>query len=157
MKKAVKHLIECHCVLPQYRDRDDIVYHHFIVFSELDDDDNVIIKHAQCNNCGVIHKIIDIGKSEVSAGRDASAAVVSISDIKISLPQNVVNVLESYNADLPTWEHVAWVFDNQQWGSTITLTSEEKSDNVEGKYMIISGPSSLKIEAFVRPVLFPAR
>ncbi len=157
MKTAFKHLVECHCVLPQYRDRDDVIYHQFVVFSEFDDDDNIIVKHVQCNNCGVIHRIVDVGKSEIVVGRDASAAVVSISDIKLSLPQNIINVLESYNVDLPTWEHAAWVLNNEKWGSMVNLASEEKSNNVEGKYLLISSPTSLKVEVFVRPVLFPER
>lgn len=157
MKQGVKHLIECHCVLPQYRDHVDIIYHKFVVFSEIDEDDNVIMKYAQCNNCGVIHRIIDIGKSEIAIGREASAALVDVSDVKLSLPQQMISVLENYKADIATWEHAQWIILNERWGSTIVLTSEQKASNVEGKCLVITGPSTLKVESFVRPLAFPTK
>ena len=52
--RGQKHLIECHCILPQYRRALNTVYHKFVVFSEIDDSDTVVPKFAQCNNCGVI-------------------------------------------------------------------------------------------------------
>ena len=62
---GVLHLIECHCCLPQYKNSKKPVYHKFKVFSILDDGDTVISKHSQCNNCGVVHHVIDICKSEI--------------------------------------------------------------------------------------------
>ena len=82
-RSGIKHLIECHCVLPQFRNRLDAVYHRFVVFSIIDADDNMVPKYAQCNNCGVIHKVIDVMTSEVALGNDNDAAVISIDDIKL--------------------------------------------------------------------------
>ena len=157
MKRGFKHLIECHCFLPQYRNCAEPVYHRFIVFSEIDDDDNVVHKRAQCNNCGVIHRIIDIGKSEIDSGRDTSAALVSISDVKLSLPANISSLLESYNADIARWEEAAWIIDNHMWGSHITLTAEEKGQSIEGKCLKFVGPDSVKIEPYSIQVAFPSR
>lgn len=157
MKEGIKHLIECHCVLPQFRDRRDPVYHRFVVFSEIDDNDNVIVKYAQCNNCGVVHRVTDIAKSEIILGKDESVSIVSIDDIKLSLPSNVVSVLESYAVDLPTWEEVAYVLENQRWGSIVILSSEEKLGKIEGKCLRFLGPLSVKIEPYSTVTDFPMK
>lgn len=149
-KSGIKHLIECHCVLPQYRNRDrlDSIYHRFVVFSVIDTDDNMVPKYAQCNNCGVIHKIIDVMTSEVALGNDSDAAVLSIDDIKLSLPENVVNILASYDADLPTWEEAAFLVENKQWGGHVVLTRDENEIAISGKILKFNGPLSLKIEPY---------
>lgn len=154
MKTGVKHLVECHCVLPQYRSRPDPIYHRFVVFSELEDD-VVITKNAQCGNCGVIHRVTDIFKSEIILGNDESVAIVTINDIKLSIPQNIAGVLESYNADLPTWEHVQFILENKSWGSSVILTSENKNEKIEGKLLKFSSQSSIKIEPYSMTQMFP--
>lgn len=157
MTRGLKHLVECHCVLPQYRERKDTIYHRFVVFTAFDKDDNVIPKHAQCNNCGVIHRILDVGRTEIIMGREASASLVSISDVKLSLPTNIVSVLETYNVGLPTWEEVTWILENEAWGSYVVLASEEKDGLIEGKCLRFAGPGSIKIEPYTLSTLFPSR
>ena len=93
---GIKHIIECHCVLPQFRNKENFIYHKFIVFSIVDDSDTVIPKFVTCNNCGVIHKIFDICKSHIMAGKDELKSQSSISDIKFTLNKGVVEILESY-------------------------------------------------------------
>lgn len=158
MSSGIKHLIECHCTLPQLRDRNPPIYHRFVVFSQIDDDDNVIVKNAQCNNCGVIHRILDIGKSEIAqGGKDDSASLVNIEDIKLSLPQNVINVLESYAVSLPTWEEVQWIIDNKKWGSFVVLASEERSGMVEGKMLQFIDQQRVKIEPYSMSITFSGK
>ena len=77
-----QHLIQCHCVLPQYRGRKDPVYHKFTVFSIIDESDTVVPKFVQCNNCGVIHKVYDICKSEIITGKDEMRNTAKIDDFK---------------------------------------------------------------------------
>ena len=36
--EGVKHLIQCHCVLPQYRNANPPMFHKFVTFSVVDDD-----------------------------------------------------------------------------------------------------------------------
>lgn len=105
----------------------------------------------------MIHRVIDIGKSEIDLGREASAALVSIADIKLSLPTNISSVLETYAVDLPTWEETAWILENQSWGSYIILSSEEKDGLIEGKCLRFVSPTSVKIEPFSNSVMFPSR
>ena len=98
---GIKHIVECHCVLPQYRKRKNPLFHKFIVFSVVDEGDTVVAKHAQCNNCGVIHRVFDICKSEIVTGRDELGSLLSIDDIKFTIVPDVARVLESYSAELP--------------------------------------------------------
>jgi len=148
--QGIKHLIECHCVLPQFRDRRVPLYHSFVAFSILDDDDNVIPKYSQCNNCGVIHRVIDVTKSEVALGNDNAAAVVSIDDLRHSVPESVANVLDSYGVDVATWEETVFLIENAMWGSTVTLVSDESGDEIHGKQLRFMRNMQFKIEPFIR-------
>ncbi len=47
MPRGQKHLIECHCILPQYRRSSNTVYHKFVVFSVIDDSDTVEVEIAK--------------------------------------------------------------------------------------------------------------
>ena len=102
--QGTKHLIECHCVLPQYRNIDNPVYHKFVVFSMLGDGGTVVPKFSQCNNCGVIHKIYDLCKSEIAAGKDELRSVVKADELKISIPSQLWDVLTTYDVDVAILE-----------------------------------------------------
>lgn len=146
--KGVKHLIECHCVLPQYRDKPEPIYHQFIVFSAIDDEDNVIPKLAQCNNCGVVHRVTDVSVSEIFLGDDSDAAVMSLEDIRASIPDSIARVLDSYKADVATWEEVAFILEHQCWDLRVNLSSENDGDEIRGKCLRFTGPSTFKIEPY---------
>ena len=103
--QGTKHLIECHCVLPQYRNIDNPVYHKFVVFSMLGDGGTVVPKFSQCNNCGVIHKIYDLCKSEIAAGKDELRSVVKADELKISIPSQLWDVLTTYDVDVAILEN----------------------------------------------------
>ena len=81
MKTGIKHHIQCLCVLPQYRKKENPPYHEFVVFSIIDESDTMEEKHAQCNNCGVIHRVIDVCKSEIATNR-AEISFLTMDDIK---------------------------------------------------------------------------
>lgn len=147
--KGVKHLVECHCVLPQYRDRPDPVFHRFVVFSVIDADDAIVPKHAQCGNCGVIHRVIDVSRSEIVTGNEAPNSVVTRDDIRLSLPQGVVGVLESYDLDIATWEEALFILENRQWGRHVILTREEKAGVVSGKHLKFMSPGAIRVEPFM--------
>ena len=152
--KGTKHIIECHCVLPQYRNRKNVLYHKFVAFSIIDDSDTVIPKYAQCNNCGVVHKVYDICKSEIVQGRDEISTLCTIDDVALTIPEDIRHVLESYQVDLPTWEHVQYTLQNKQWGEYIILKKEIIDDEIQGKMLIIDGlgQGQIRIESFLRNV-----
>jgi hypothetical protein len=147
MKTGQKHLIECCCSLPKFQSSKEVVYHRFVVFSELEND-VVIPKHAQCNNCGVIHRVFDIGKSEIILGKDKSSLTMSLFDIKASLPNNITNLLDSYKVDLSTYEEALSILENERWGSFIVLQSNLENGNVEGKLLRFNSKDVFKVEPF---------
>ena len=149
MPEGIKHIVGCHCVLPQYKNRRDPVYHKFVVFSEIDDSDTTVPKYVQCNNCGVVHKIFDVCKSEIITGTDELYSMRSIDDIRVALPDDIKGVLDSYDCDLSTWENVEFILLNQKWGQSVILTRDHLGDDTQGKLLSFVGPSKFKIESFI--------
>ena len=148
--KGVRHLIECHCVLPQYRRRDVPVFHKFPVFSKIDDQDIVEEKVVQCENCGTIHRVYDICKSEIIPGKDDSRVALTIEDIKISMSDKLSNILDSYDCDISLWEHVEFIIENEEWGSEVILKRESQADSTSLKILQINGNDKLRIKTATR-------
>lgn len=148
--RGQKHLLQCRCVLQQYKNAVNPIKHQFMVFSVIDDDDNVIQKYAQCNNCGLVHKVVDICKSEIISGKEQSNSIITIEEIKCSLPQNLVAILERNNADLSTYEYAQFILENKRWGEFVVLTSEEESGVKQGKYVRVISETFFKVETFNR-------
>ena len=150
--EGIKHLIECQCVLPQFRNANPPVYHKFVVFSVINDSDSVVNKVAQCNNCGILHKVFEIGKSEILTGdEDGTSSVLTKEDIKMMLPSSVSNVLENYSADLPTWEQCLFIVENKRWDTAVVVSREVNEDNgtSKGKIMRVAEGGGIKLETFV--------
>lgn len=145
---GIKHLIQCHCILPQFRDQKDPIFHYFTVFSTVNENDNVELKYAQCNNCGIIHKITEIGKSEIITGRENSKSIRTIDDICLSLPEKLVNLLKKYEIDLPTWEQCEFIYTNQIYDEHVILTREVDGSNTQGKLLRFKPNDMFLIEAF---------
>jgi hypothetical protein len=124
-----------------------------VVFSVVKDDDTVVSKYAQCNNCGLVHKVTDICRSEIMAGKESMGSIVKIEDIKGSLPPNLADILERSSADLATWEQAQFVLENKQWGSFVVLAQEEESGTKQGKYVRIMSETFFKVETFSREEL----
>lgn len=146
---GIKHLIQCHCILPQFRNKPDPLFHKFVVFSVVDDSDTVVPKYVQCNNCAVVHKVYDICKSEIVPGRDELSSVATIDDIKFTIKEDVRTILETYDADLPTWEHVQYIFKNKAWGTTVVLKRDMLEKETQGKILTVNGPADISIETFI--------
>lgn len=140
MKLGQKHLIECHCILPQYRKSKNTVFHKFVVFSILEND-VVIPKYVQCNNCNAVHKVYDLCKSEIIPGRDELRSVTTLQEIKLTVPDQLSSLLETYDCDLPTWEAASFIYNHEKWGDTVILTKDSIEDETQGKRLTInSGP-----------------
>lgn len=145
-----KHLIKCRCVLPQFKRAQHPPQHQFAVFSVINDDDTVKPRFAQCTNCGVVHKVTEIGRSEIVQGREAMSSMLTVADIKPALPELLAQVLENNKADLPTWEAVQFIYENQQWGNFVVLTTDTEGDTKQGKYVRLLGEKLFKVETYAR-------
>lgn len=150
MAMGLKHLVTCRCTLPTFKRYKNPPDHQFVVFSIINDEGAVKPKFAQCNNCGAIHKVVEINRSEIMSGRDDMASIIKIDDIKLGLPDKLVGVLEANDADLATWEAVQFIYENKRWGEFVVLSSDEEDGLRQGKYVTILGDNMLKIDSFER-------
>jgi len=150
MSNGLKHLIKCRCVMPQFKNLPEPPVHQFVVFSVINDDDTVQVKFSQCNNCGIIHKVTDICKSEIIQNRESMGSILKIEDIKPSLPQNLITILESNVADLATWEASQFIYENEKWGQYVVLNSDSEAGTRQGKYVQIIGKNLFKVGTFSR-------
>lgn len=142
-----KHLIKCRCVLPQLKEK--AIVHQFLTFSEIENGD-VKAKYAQCNNCGVIHKVIDICTSEIMNGKEAMSSIIRVEDIRSSLDAKMIAILDRHNCDLPTWEHAQFILENKRWGDFVVLTSDSEEDSKIVKYVRIISEGIYKVDTHTR-------
>jgi hypothetical protein len=140
--EGIKHLIQCHCVLPQYRGVNPPLFHKFVVFS-LVEDDQMREKISQCNNCGVLHRVFDHCRSEILFGKDASASVRTVEDVEIALPERLAAYLKSQNIDLSTWEQVEWLVENSQ-ESELVIRRDEQAGKTNLKILTIKKDGSFR-------------
>ena len=147
-KAYIKHVVECNCILPQYRELSPLVFHKFIVFSELNRDGLVKTSYTPCNNCGVVHKILDAGKSEILK-KENSNLVPTIQDIETNLPGWLSALLKQHDCSLPTWQEAQFIIENEQWGKVLVLSREPDQNNKEKhitKYVILIGENLYKVK-----------
>jgi hypothetical protein len=150
MKRGQRHLVTCKCFLPQFKKRESPPSHKFVVFSVIGEDDVVEVKYAQCNNCGSIHKVIDVCMSEILIGKDEMHSIMTIDDIKTSLPKSLVDILERHTLDVSSWEQAAFIIENKEWGNYVVLTQDGDEGTRQGKYVRILSETFFKIDSFVR-------
>ena len=115
----------------------------------IDESDTVVPKYAQCNNCGTIHKVYDICKSEIITGKDEMKSTSKIEDFKFRLPNDLVNLLVNYNCEISIWGNVYFAFSNEKWGTKIILTRESINDETFGKVLNIKNERQFLVEDFI--------
>ena len=146
-QEYTKHLIECKCVLPQFKQVDPPRWHHFVVFSEIDETGSVIPSFVQCNNCGIIHRVTEVGTSSILR-RDDLPSLPNLEEIKSGLSEKIVSILEKYDAGLPIYQEVAFIFFFFLWGRMVILNKEVVDGLMVGKYLLIIGEALWKINGF---------
>lgn len=141
-----RHLVECHCILPIYKNKEPAFYHKFPVYSKIDKKtDKVVPKYVNCNNCGATHFVVEICKSEIKPGKEDVNSVRTASDIKISLPINIVKVLEDYNVQIDVYEEVEDVIENDLYPRSIVLSREIIGEDRNYKILNLSSYKKFKI------------
>lgn len=143
--EGLKHLVQCRCILPQFKRLSNPPFHQFVVFSVIDDE-KVRVKFAQCDNCGLIHRVVDIAKSEIMKGREYMSSLITVDEIKMSLGDAIVAALEANDVDRSTWEMVKFIVDNEKWGEHVILSRETEGSDVHVKYMRIIGANMIKVD-----------
>jgi len=153
MPKGQKHLIKCRCILPQYRKHSSPPFHHFVVFSELNDQDDVIAKFVQCNNCRTVHKVTGLCQSEIMHGKEHMRSVKTLDDIKLCLPPRLTAILDTNAADIASYEAAQYIMETAAWGDTVLLSVEEESDIKQGKYVRILSENLFKVDTFTSEII----
>ena len=147
--RGIKHLIKCRCILPTLKNRENPPLHQFVVFSIVDDSDKVIEKNATCNNCGVLHKVVDLCRSNIIDGAEGTTASLTIEDISLMIPESVKMILSTYEKTLPDYEHALFMIDHKAIDDFIVLSSEIIDDKKEGKILRYKGENKFAVEPFV--------
>lgn len=147
----IKHLIECNCVLAQFKNVEPPKWHHFVVFSEIDERGEIIPAFVQCNNCGLVHKVVEVGVSVVMK-RDDLPSITTLDDVKSGLPERLVSILVKHECELPTYQEVMFILEHQMWGRSVILTKEVLDGFMVGKYLLILGDSLWKLNSFQEEV-----
>ena len=143
-----RHLIECHCVLPIYKNKTPVVYHKFSVYSKIDEKTGKVLpKYANCNNCGATHYVSELCKPEIKTGKEDIMSVRSINDIKLSLPENIVKILESYNVGVDVYEEVEDIIENNNYPKDLVLNREVLGEDYHCKILHIKSGSNFKIQS----------
>lgn len=150
MNEYVKHLVECHCSLKIFDNTQKTIYHKFPVFSIINKNDKVEEKYVMCNNCDIIHRVIDVCKSEIKWGKEAFKSLVCTKeDIKFNLlnndKQNIIDLLEMHNIDISEWEFIDYLLENNKEGQLV-LNKEEIEDNIVYKILYVDKNSNIKIK-----------
>ena len=149
MLNGIKHLLECRCILPTLKKRDDPPLHKFIVFS-IQKDNKVVEKMVTCNNCGVVHRVYEVCKSEILNNVEGTKSSVTMEDISIMIPETIAGILKSYEKELPDYEHVKFMIDESKVGDFIILSQEFNDGRRTGKVLKYKGNSKFEIEPFSR-------
>jgi hypothetical protein len=97
----------------------------------------------------VVHKIYDLCKSEIVQGRDELRSVTKLEEISLSLPQDLRDVLKSYECDITVWEHLRFILEERRWGDRVVLTRENINGEVVGKVMTVSAGDRFSLEDYI--------
>ncbi len=133
MTIGIKHLVECHCELPIYKNKEDIIYHKILVYSKFNKKGKIVEKIVSCENCSTLHKVYDICKSEiVKGGKDQNKAAITIEELEIQIPDKISRILEKNKCTLPIYEEIIDALDQDVVNHSIIINREL----IEGKYQV---------------------
>lgn len=147
MKTYIKHLIECKCVLSQFKNLEPTRWHSFVVFSVIKEDGSIIPSFAQCNHCAIVHKITEVGVSSVTT-KENIPGLETIESVSSRLPKSLTTLLEKYNPNLPLLQEIEFIISNGLWGKTVILNKEKVEGFLVGTQMMIIGETLWKLIPF---------
>jgi hypothetical protein len=147
MPEFIKHLVECNCILKQFELIEPPVFHKFVVFSIINDDGSLKSHFSKCNNCGAVHRVMEVGSSRLLK-RETVPALPTIDEIKTQLPEKLVDLVSVYNLELPSWQEIKFIYENEKWERPVILTREEEDGEKYGKYLLLVSKTLWSINTF---------
>lgn len=151
----IKHLIECQCTLPIFKNKTKPVYHKIPVFSKLNEDDSIEEKYIICDNCDIVHKVEEVFKSEIKWGVEGLKSLVTTKeDIKFNLEslghERLVLVLERNQLHVSDWELAEFLIENEESGNVILEKNESDNNIIISMLVIEKGKFKIKKEIVQR-------
>ena len=143
---GIKHLIECHCQLAIFKNSEKNIYHKFPVYSILDENGKVVEKFRKCNNCEALHKIYDIGKSEIFSGKDQTNVTLTKEDISLEFHESLKKVLIDHDCDISSYFHAKHIIEEKRWGEIIVLKRDIIKESTSIKYLEVNNKNSFSIK-----------
>ncbi len=104
---------------------------------------------AQCPNCGVVHKVREVGVSDVLRKEDLGS-VLSVEELKGNLPEKMQAALTGYDLEYHQLREIQWILENQAWGRSVVLVKDMSEQIVTGKYIQIISDSLWRFGNFTR-------
>ena len=156
--KYLKHLIECQCILPQYKKQSTPVFHKFPVFSLFKENENQdfsqpIVKYVKCNNCDAVHRVYDICKSELLKNSDEYVDLVTnLEDLKYAIPADLIEILSKNKMDIADYEMCVHLIENK-CNDKLILSKKNIGNNMVCKFLNFNeGKYSIKQQSFQRDI-----
>lgn len=140
-----KHLVECHCILPIFKNARKEVYHKFPVYSKIDASGKVIPKYVRCNNCEAVHYVYEICSSEIKPGKEDISSITTKKEIAISLSERLVDVLESQECTIADYEQVLDAIENEVYPTQLIVKREIIDENHLVKILEIMSENKFKL------------
>ena len=151
---GTKHLIQCHCVLPQFRKMDNPIFHKFVVYSRFSEESIVEERLVKCNNCDAIHNIIDLCRSEIVLKIEDVDSILDENEIKLGLPNKIVEILEKNNSDIATYESIDHIIEMSAWGSEVIVSRKTiNNEKIHVKILEIKGKDDFRLKSETIDVL----
>lgn len=145
-----RHLIECHCILPIYKNKAPPVYHKFAVYSLLDEKTgSVEQKYVNCNNCGVTHFVKEFCKSEIKLGKEDIKSVRDIKEVSLSLPEKLLTLLNEYSSTIDIYEEIEDVIDTGDYPRELVIKREIIDEKYHLKILKVLSVDRFKISSEV--------
>ena len=144
---GTKHLIQCHCVLPQYRKMDDPIFHKFVVYSKFKEDGKVQHKLVRCNNCDAVHRIIDFCRSEIVTKIEDTDVIIDEEELKLGIPEKIVTILEKNNSDIATYEAIDHIIDEEAWNTDVVISRQTQGEKINLKILQIKGENKFRLKS----------
>jgi len=132
------------------------LFHKFVVFSEIEHKtQNLISTYVKCNNCGAVHRVYEVSKSEITKNENTKG-IVSIDELKLGIPEKLSIILEKYEAQLPIWQEINFIIENKLWGKEIILAKESEDTKQHKRLLfttlLIAGDGLFKINKREREI-----
>lgn len=151
---GTKHLVQCHCILPQFRKNSDPVFHKFVVYSKFSDEEKIEEKLVRCNNCDAVHRIIDLCRSEIVIKIEDTDTILDEDEIKLGLPEKIIGILEKNNSDIATYESIDHIMCEKAWGSQVIISRQTvKNEKTHIKILEINGENSFRLKSETLDIL----